>query len=738
MITNLEELMATLRPFLPQYLEGHGRDCNNTHFQCPNAADAQAHPTGDKNPSANFNGGSEQFYCYSCGSGGDIFKACTLLEKRPSCGNEFVTENVLYLAEKYKVATSVTGKANDEKIKLFKILETLQIVFKKGLEHQPDESEIKTYIKSRGWADISEELGFGYCIDYKKIIDKLIDKGVDENFLLVQGLIHPSLFNNRLIFPIHNHYNKVIGFMSRSLESDCKHQKYIKSHKNLVSQYPYLYNLNRVKNFKSVYIVEGQANVFTLLKNNFKNVIALSGTNLQEEQYNLLVNCKVQELVLCLDNDVAGQSATEKILTWALKNRKNNINIKIKILLEHNDPDEYITKKSIKAFMEIPEITIFEYYINKYKITKANFDRDRILLTILAENSHFDREALIDEFSKQCKFGKRSVVHELNKLDQNSINSLIASTEDILSEQNLMDDEIKKFEKWAWTRGQLLGLEIGFPQLTKALDGLQEGFYLVAGDTNIGKTSFMLQMMFNLLKFNNPQPFILFFSIDDPLKKIFPRLLAHYSGLPINSVSKPKTSLTLDEQKIREQALIYLRNLSNRFVIKDVSYGDSIGYIKKMIMIYKKLAGNIPIIVFLDSFHEIVTDGPKDDKLKNISKQLKDLVAVYNIPIITTAEFRKSKDGQEMRTLEDIKDTIESAYRADVTFLLDNEVKRLKGKEKNISYYWTDSNGDIHPVIRVDVLKNKISSFDGFLLYKFYRDIVKIEELPKEDEMYWK
>jgi len=109
-----------------------------------------------------------------------------------------------------------------------------------------------------------------------------------------------------------------------------------------------------------------------------------------------------------------------------------------------------------------------------------------------------------------------------------------------------------------------LGLKTGYPILTKKLDGLQNAFYLLAGQTNIGKSCLLLNLSLNLIRYNR-DVFVLFFSIDDNIRQILPRIIAADTDLEINTVSNPKFKIKYNKElepkraeellKVREKAM---------------------------------------------------------------------------------------------------------------------------------------------------------------------------------------
>ena len=95
-VKNLEELKVQIRPFLREYLEENDTKFRDKHFSCPNRI---AHKSDDSTPSASFFPDTDHWKCFVCDDAkGDIFTAAYYLEGKPLTGPEFITDNILYLA----------------------------------------------------------------------------------------------------------------------------------------------------------------------------------------------------------------------------------------------------------------------------------------------------------------------------------------------------------------------------------------------------------------------------------------------------------------------------------------------------------------------------------------------------------------------------------------------------------------------------------------------------------------
>lgn len=170
--------------------------------------------------------------------------------------------------------------------------------------------------------------------------------------ILNRGNIQKNYYNffekHNIIIPNYNEYGDIVSISGRTILSDdeMKENK-IQKYKNAVySKSLYLYGLHRAKKAiilnDCVYIVEGQIDCIACHNNGIYNCVAITGSSLSRYQFNLLLRL-TNNLILILDNDVAGRKACNKIH----KEYGKYCNImEVKIPEEYNDVDIYLKKNS--------------------------------------------------------------------------------------------------------------------------------------------------------------------------------------------------------------------------------------------------------------------------------------------------------------------------------------------------------------------------------------------------------
>ena len=157
-------------------------------------------------------------------------------------------------------------------------------------------------------------------------------------------------FRHRIMFPIHDDKGRVRGFSARVMPGG-EDPKYINSPQSSVfDKSSLVYGLHRVRSaqistqkpFQALSIVEGQMDAICAHKHGFTNVCAQMGTALTDKQIDALSQY-IQRLVLCLDNDNAGQTAMHKRARDILATgSRGTMDIRIASLETYKDPDELI------------------------------------------------------------------------------------------------------------------------------------------------------------------------------------------------------------------------------------------------------------------------------------------------------------------------------------------------------------------------------------------------------------
>lgn len=297
------------------------------------------------------------------------------------------------------------------------------------------------------------------------------------------------------------------------------------------------------------------------------------------------------------------------------------------------------------------------------------------------------------------------------------------------------ENSVDMVDEYCKNRGVFGGLDVGFPQMTQALEGLQPGIILIAGQPNVGKSALVLQMAIQVAK-SNPDVYCMYHSIDDNVKEMMPRAAAMMAKVPINTIKFPQK---LEEEKQfkaldrRAKAIKELKLMSDKFGIRDNGFNGEGANIESIEHSVKNMKMHLPegtqIVLFIDNFHDLssktLTRSDTDAKrYEFICDKLTAMASNYDMPIVCTAEFKKL-NGNRRPTTEDVRESVKIAYEAKAILLCYNEVG-LRGENANV--FWDDPGRDgKQPVLEVHFGKNKLSSFKGRLFYNFWPEMSRLE-----------
>lgn len=396
----------------------------------------------DHNPSMSVSEEKGLFTCFVCHKTGNVFS--------------FVQdyENVSFL-EAVKIVASKVGIEVDtgykETSKYDKHYEAVDLALKFYQNNLKSKDGIKAldYLKKRGITDeIIEEFNIGYAgTNFDTITKLLTNKGFDEQILIDTGLSARGqtlydLFRNRITFPIHTPNGQPVGFSARIYE-DVKEAKYINTKETpIFKKGNILFNYHRAQNearrVKSLIVVEGQMDAIRVYASGIKNVVATMGTALTDNHIKLLKKLNVP-IILCMDNDDAGEKAT--IQNGELLS-KANVELKILRLSGAKDPDEYIMSHSKEEFLDAAQnaTTYFDFKLNYHKKNKnlnKVEDVSKYINEVIKELNKSNDQVLIDltvnELSEKYGIDKNVLLNQIIKVEPTKITKIEPRKEKKLS-----------------------------------------------------------------------------------------------------------------------------------------------------------------------------------------------------------------------------------------------------------------------------------------------------------------
>ncbi|WP_432772501.1 DnaB-like helicase C-terminal domain-containing protein [Candidatus Carsonella ruddii] len=224
----------------------------------------------------------------------------------------------------------------------------------------------------------------------------------------------------------------------------------------------------------------------------------------------------------------------------------------------------------------------------------------------------------------------------------------------------------------------------GYSKLDNIINGLQKGnLIILAGRPSIGKTSFSLNIVKNLILFKKK---IIFFSLEMTVSQLLIRLISII--LEINHDNFVKNNFNnIDIKKIS----FFIKNINfDELIIKDCSTLSS-NDIESQLEYYKKNNINIEIII-IDYIQLMKSEFYSNNRvleISDISRSLKLIAKHFNCAVIALSQLNRLVEYRVEKTpvLSDLRDSGSIEQDADIVIFLHkkklNFVDILVAKNRN-------------------------------------------------------
>ena len=407
----------------------------------------------DKSPSLSVSREKQIYKCFACGAAGNVFTFVSEYENVP-----FI-EAVRIVAEKAGLEVSKETYDNNTSNRFkeeYTIMELSEKFFQNNLKTKYGLSALN-YLKDRGLDEEAiKEFGIGLSLDENDTLANLLQKkNYSSEKIIELGLINDNnhdFFTRRITFPLYDKDGHIVGFSGRIYRGEKETSKYVNTKETKIFKkgetlYNYHLAANVAKHEKFIIVVEGFMDAIRVSLNGIKNVVALQGTAMTEQQITLLkkLRCKI---ILCLDNDNAGLNAT---LNNGEELIKNDLDVYVIRLSGEKDPDEYILKNGIESFKANVDkpISFFEFKMNTLKQNK-NLDNIEDLTDYI--NDVLKNLVNSDEILKEVTLTKLSTEYNLSMdILKDKLNQL--SPEKTLTKKMIEEPKVQMEKKDAYKLG---------------------------------------------------------------------------------------------------------------------------------------------------------------------------------------------------------------------------------------------------------------------------------------------
>lgn len=321
------------------------------------------------------------FYCFGCHVGGNVFKFISLIE------NVSYFDAVKLQAERLGIRLPSEKKRTPEEIKraqeqkyLLKACEFAGEFYHDRLIKTAEGESGRNYLKSRGITpETIDKFKIGIAPDsWDGLIDEMTKRGFQIDKLIEAGLVLRNKsdtgfydrFRGRVIIPIHDIFGRIVAFGGRTLhDADKNNPKYLNSPETAIfKKGNLLFGLDKahqeISRTNTAVVVEGYMDAISLVSAGIKNVVASLGTAFTANHAKLLARY-ARKIILCYDNDTAGQRATMRALPIV---REAGSEVFVAKVPDGKDPDDFIRKHGKDAFEELLKnsASFIDYTLNYF------------------------------------------------------------------------------------------------------------------------------------------------------------------------------------------------------------------------------------------------------------------------------------------------------------------------------------------------------------------------------------
>lgn len=384
----------------------------------------------EKSPSFSVSADRQMYYCFGCHAGGNVFTFLMEYE------NFTFPEAMKHLADRCGMAlpemeySKEARRQADKKSRLLEIHKKAARFFYYQLK-QEGGRDAYAYLRGRA---LSEEtirrFGLGYSSKYNgQLYSYLKKEGYPDELLKDSGLITMDekrgaydKFWNRVMFPIMDGNNRVIGFGGRVM-GDGK-PKYLNSPETKIfDKSRNLYGLNFARSARksNMIICEGYMDVIALHQAGFNQAVASLGTALTAQQ-SLLLKRYTQEVLLTYDSDEAGTKAALRAIPIL---KEAGLSVRVLNLKPYKDPDEFIKALGTEAFQEriekaqssfLFEIEVLERNFNLKDPAGKTAFFDQMARKLLGFSDELERNNYIETLSEQYHISYETLRKKVNTL----------------------------------------------------------------------------------------------------------------------------------------------------------------------------------------------------------------------------------------------------------------------------------------------------------------------------------
>lgn len=590
-------------------------------------------------------------------------------------------------------ATGNNYEDYSNRVKRAEVWEAVNSYLVRSLEKSTEAKELRNYLSHRGYTENDiKVMELGYMPSQDKLIKYLREKGYNDNDISSIELSAHIGKTHTLTIPFRETTGNIIGITVRNINYKPGDAvgKYLNS--TGLNKTDKLINLRPQKGDKSLVIVEGQLDCLLASARGIENIVGLGSKSLNKDQLKTAIRYGAKKITLCLDNE----EGTVPNILKAIEIIRDNSDLKIYVAQLPKgikDADEFITKKGEEEFRKVIQdaMPYYEYQLTQivkpYNAELNAEERDSAIKDIMTVASKIkepiDRDLYIDgvlEALSQWGISKEAIEATVEKLRyKEETEKRKKKLSDLLNKVNTLRDKPEEAIELLKASTRELNNAIGFENLLSPItegdlrekiknkpQSLDSGYKIkedellipsgaisiFSAPTSHGKTTMLINIALNTaLKYSDKTFHI--FSYEEEESSILLKALNCYMNIKLsNNNLKTLKSHYQGEDKyfikdtkenfISKKDFFYRELISSkRLNIHYVDY-DSDKLIEAIEFICKKQSVGA---VYID-YMQLLRKGKnkynsRQEELKQVCLDLKDLAVETGIPIVLGAQFNR-------------------------------------------------------------------------------------------------
>ncbi len=327
----------------------------------------------ERTPSFTVSQDKQFYHCFGCGAHGTAIGF--LMQYEHMDFREAVDNLAARVGLVPPTETAQASEARSQSVDLLTTLGAADQYYRRQLRKHPEADAAIQYLKSRGiTGEIAAEFALGYAPPgWDHLLHALGTDPERREALCRAGLLvkkesgsYYDRFRNRVIFPIHDHRGRVVGFGARALGDEVP--KYMNSPESPVfHKGAELYRLYQargpMREQQYAIVVEGYMDAISLAQYGIRHVVATLGTATTRAHLDRLFR-HCPEVIFCFDGDLAGREAAWRAMETSLPVLRNGRQVGFLFLPDGHDPDTLIRAEGAKPFEQrVRESTPLPVYL---------------------------------------------------------------------------------------------------------------------------------------------------------------------------------------------------------------------------------------------------------------------------------------------------------------------------------------------------------------------------------------